>query len=240
MLSPAAFTLETLNVKIIDHNIKNNVVSDPDACAIVHDDQYWICFPSKAEIFRYYYDAGVWVKDKSDKLNISQFTDYENQVYELSLDGKLYKQNKLVYNDIGEVYRMEVESKYLDLSIMFNYKKLKNLYVLAKHYQSSTSMKVSVYADSTLVFTPEKGEAVVLPSGVVEWQMTSEPNMNFYSGSILGQWVLGISPLGDVQLSVQKARVRGKCRRVKVLFEHAQDGPCEVYAFGLEFKAKKI
>lgn len=240
MLSPTPLTLETLNVKPIDYPIRQSVVRDSNACALVHENQYWLCLPTESVIFRYYYETKVWVRDTSSKLNIADFLDYNNMVYELTTDGNLYKQNNSVYNDVDEVYPMIVESKYYDLSIMFNYKKLKNLYVLARHFASNTNLKVTVYSDSALSLTPEKGQAVVSPDGYVVWESTSEPNMHFYAGTILGAWVLGVNPLGDVQLSVQKARVRGKCRRVKVIFEHQQDGPCEIYAFGLEFKAKKI
>lgn len=240
MLSPSPLTLETLNVRPIDYPIRSAVPKDVNASAIVHESQYWLCFPSQSIVYRYYYESSVWVRDVSSKLNIGQFITHGNEVYELTLDGRLYKQDKSVYNDVGEVYNMVVESKFYDLSIMFNYKKIKNLYVLAKHFSSSTGYKVTVYADSAIALSPDKGQVIINPDGTVTWESVSEPNMHFYSGTVLGTWILGISPLGDVQISVQKARARGKCRRVKVIFSHQEDHPSELYAFGFEFKAKKI
>jgi hypothetical protein len=64
--------------------------------------------------------------------------------------------------------------------------------------------------------------------------------MDFYAGTALGSWVLSKVPLGRTETSVQKASVRGKCRRVKVSFKHIENTPCEIYGFGLEFKAKKV
>jgi hypothetical protein len=240
MLAPSALTLDTLNVKRIDSQIKSAIVKDPDASALVHDGQYWLCLPSQNVIYRFYYDSGVWVRDKSSKLNIVDFVEFENKVYELTLDGRLYKQDNSVYSDDDEVYSMRVESKYLDLSTTFNQKKLKRLYVLAKHFKVSVNLKVTVYADSAVVLTPDSGEIVINEDGSVEWRAKTEPNMHFYTGTVVGEWLLGTSPLGDVQLSVQRASVRGKCRRVKVIFEHTENRPCELYAYGLEFKQKKV
>jgi hypothetical protein len=240
MLAPSALTLDTLNVKRIDNQIKSAIVKDPDACGVVHDGQYWICLPSQKIMYRFYYDGNVWVRDKSSKLNIVDFAVFESKVYELTLDGKLYKQDNTVYSDIEEVYDMTVESKFLDLSTSFNQKKLKRLYILAKHFTTTVNLKVKVYADSALVLTPESGEAVINEDGSVVWESTTQPNMHFYTGTIIGQWVLGVSPLGDVQISVQRASVRGKCRRVKVIFTHSESTPCEIYAYGLEFKQKKV
>lgn len=240
MLAPSALTLDTLNVKRVDYPIKSAIIRDPDAAGMVHDNQYWICLPSQSVIYRFYYDGTVWVRDKSSKLNICSFVEFENQVYELTLDGKLYKQDKTVYSDIEEPYDMIVESKYLDLSTSFNQKKLKRLYVLAKHFTSTVNLKVRVYADSALVLNPESGEAVITEDGAVEWSSTTAPNFKFYTGTVIGEWIVGTTPLGDVQLSVQRASVRGKCRRVKVVFVHSEAKPCEIYAFGLEFKQKKV
>lgn len=240
MLAPSALTLDTLNVKRIDSQIKSAIVRDPDAAGLVHDGQYWICLPSQSIIYRFYYDGTVWVRDKSSKLNIVAFAEFENRVYELTFDGKLYKQDNSVYSDVDEVYDMLVESKFLDLSTSFNQKKLKRLYVLAKHFTATVNLKVKVYADSALVLDPDSGQAVVNADGAVEWVSTTEPNIKFYAGTVIGEWIMGVTPLGDVQLSVQRASVRGKCRRVKVIFEHSEAKQCEIYAFGLEFKQKKV
>lgn len=240
ILAPSALTLDTLNVKRIDMPIKASIVRDPDSAALVHDGQYWLCLPSQKVIYRYYYDGKVWVRDKSGKLNICAFVEFENQVYELTLDGKLYKQDNSVYSDVDEVYTMLVESKYLDFSTSFNQKKLKRMYVLAKHFKTTVALKVRIYADSALVLTPDSGEAVVNENGSVVWVSKTEPNMHFYTGTLVGEWILGKSPLGDVQLSVQRASVRGKCRRVKFIFEHAENKACEIYAVGFEFKQKKV
>lgn len=239
VLKPNPFILDQMNVSRVDYPIKSEVPRSPDACAVVHNNQYWLCFPSSKVLYRLYYDNNMWVKDTSDTLNIAQFLQYGDDVYNLTSAGKLYKHSNSVFNDCGFVYTMSVESKYLDLEATFNYKKLKRLYMLAKHFADHTiDLNVRVHADSAIVLTPETTRVDVVGNEVVLVK-TSVPNVEFRTGTTLGQWVLGVTPLGDVKLSVQKAAIRGKCRRVKVTFQHTQDADCEVFGFGLEYKLKK-
>jgi len=239
MLKPNQFVLEVMNVQRIDYPIKSAVPKDPNACAMVYDSQYWICFPSQKVIYRLYYDNVMWVRDKSSKLNFVQMNHYGSDVYDLTADGKLYQHDSTTYADDGEIYDMVVESKFFDLSASFNQKKLKRLYVLGRHFTNNIELKVKVFADANIVLNPEAGRATVGPDGKVTWTTTLEPNMHFYAGTIVGTWVLGKTPLGDSQISVQKASITGKCRRAKVSFVHAQNTPCEIFGFGLEFREKK-
>jgi hypothetical protein len=238
-LRPNALVLESLNVFRVDGAIKSQMTKDENAVAMVYDAQYWLCIPSKFEIYRFYYDTGIWTKDYSSKLNIVAFSNYGADIYELSAMGTLYKQDSSYYMDNDEVYTMQVDSKFLDLSASFNYKKLKKIYVMARHFVDNVHIAVKVYADSAIALNPDQGEAVVQDGSVV-WKSETKPNMDFYAGTALGSWVLSKVPLGATETSVQKASVRGKCRRVKVSFKHMENTPCEIYGFGLEFKAKKV
>lgn len=239
-LAPNPYRLETMNVSRIDGNIKSEVPVDTDACAAVNDSMYWICFPQKSIVYRYYYENNVWIKDKSTKLNINQFLTYGEDVYNLTANGNVYKHNSNVYTDDGELYDMEVETKSHDLSASFNFKKLKRLYLLARSYQTySSDLFLTVLADSALALDPESGHAEVQADGSVVWVDTTTPNFHFASGTSLGTWMLGESILGEVNLSVQKASIRGKCRRVKLRFRAIGGAPFELFGFGLEFKLKK-
>lgn len=238
MLKPNQFILEVMNVSRIDYPIKSSVVSDERACAMVFDSQYWLCFPSQSVIYRLYYDNAMWVRDKSSKLNFVEMAHYGSDVYELSQSGQMYRQDRSLYADAGEVYEAIMESKFLDLSASFNQKKLKRLYVLARHFAANVDLQVKVQADSEIILNPEDGEAVI-ENGYVAWKVVPTPNMHFYTGTVVGSWVVGKTPLGDIQISVQKASIRGRCRRVKVTFTHEDPVPCEIFGFGLEFKEKK-
>jgi hypothetical protein len=242
-LRPSTFKLDQLNVQRVDSKIKGEIKKVTNACALNFDSQYWLCYPDDKVIYRYYYEKGVWVKDNSIKLNFVQFLQEGNNVFNLSADVKLYKNNSSVYTDAEEKYDMVVESKYFDLSKAFNFKKLKRLYILGKGYDNyDAEFKVKVFADSAIVLDPEVGYAhIVEHQGreYSEWTTSTTPNIEFHQASILGDWVLGEDILGGEELSVQKSRIRGKCRRVKLVFVNSQDKEVELFGFGLEFKLKK-
>lgn len=241
-LTPNPYRIDTMNVKRIDFQIKSEVPKDTDGCALFYDNQYWLCFPQKNVIYRYYYESGVWVKDASTKLNIMQFVKYSDTVYNLATDGSIYKHNKNVYKDVDNVYDMIVETKLHDLSASFNNKKLRRLYLIGKHTPlGDVNLKVKVYADAAIILTPEDGDYVTDADGYLTWQPKPlTPNFHFYTGTVIGSWVMGTSPLGNPDLSVQRASINGKCRRVKINVTHSDPIPCELYGFGIEFKMKKV
>ena len=239
-LSPSPLVLTDFNVRRIDRQIQSKIPGiTEDACAVYAENQYWLCFPGLNVIYRYYYETGIWVRDVSTKLNILQFLTVSGTIFELASTGNVYIQDKDVYTDDGETYEMVCSSKDLDFEAAFNQKKLKRLYVLARHYADlSVDIEVRVYADTAIILSPETGHAEV-QAGYVEWVSQTQPNMHFFSGTILGEWMLGVNPLGTVSLSVQKASIRGKCRRTRIEIRHKQDSPCEIYGFGFEYKMKK-
>lgn len=246
-LRPNPYRLETMNVARIDHAIQREIGSitgapaAADACAIAYDSQYWLCLPSKKTIYRYYFERKTWVKDMSDGLDIAQFLQNDDDVYNMTRNGRLLLHDRTAFTDNGAVYTMTIESKFYDLSASFNNKKLKRLYLLGKHYVNyDVEMSVTVKADSATVLTPETGGIVTDEPGGWRWDTTQKPNMEFLRGTAFGSWVLGESAFGDIELSVQRASIRGKCRRVKVIMQAQSTTPCEIYGFALEFKLKKI
>jgi hypothetical protein len=241
LLKPNPYRLESMNVSRADRQVKSEMPTDSDACAIVTQGQYWLCFPQKRIIYRFYYERGVWVKDVNpDSLHFRQFLLYGEDIYNLTLDAKLLRHDPNVYTDDDYMYSIIVESKHLDFSSSFNQKKLKRLYVLARHYKDhNIDLYVTVKADSAIALTPEHGQAVITEDGFVEWQYDVTPNMHFYTGTTLGLWTVGQSSFGEALISVQKASVRGKCRRTKIRFEYKGGQPFEFYGFGFEFRLKK-
>lgn len=241
-LRPNPYRLETMNVARVDQPIQREI--DPtqtNACAVVHDSQYWLCFPDKKTIYRYYFEQKVWTKDTSDKLNINQFLLSADEVLNLTTDSYIYKHDRTVYTDAGIPYDMIIESKFYDLSASFNNKKLKRLYILAKHEKAyDVNMFVTVKADSALALTPDSGTILEDNVNGWSWQVKTAPNFEFLRGTTFGTWIVGDSPFGDVELSVQRASVRGKCRRVKFTVRTSSSEPCEMYGFAFQFKLKKI
>lgn len=239
-VTPHPYRVDIMVVSRIDWQIKSAITPDTDACAITYDNMYWICFPSKKIIYRCYYGAGgVWVKDISSKLNISQFIQYGATMYQLSTDGNIYSTNKTRYDDAGETYIMTLESKYYDLDASFNFKKLKRAYFLSHTYGNETvNYATTITADGAIVLNPEVTTFPIV-NGIASIDITTTPNIVFTSGSAFGSWLLGYSPFGDVNVQAKVLHIHGKARRVKVRFEHSDPVSCELFGFGLEFKMKK-
>jgi len=243
-LRPNPYRVEVMNVKRLDVQIHSEILSrvtQTNAAAIFHDNQYWICFPDDKVIYRFYYEQSVWVRDKSGRLDIKQFTTHGGKAYNLTKTGNIYTHELDMWQDVDDVYDMNVDSKMYSLGYDFNNKKLRRMYVIARHFTSDVPLYVKVWADSALVVTPDDGHIEIPEDGShTNWVTTTTPNMHFYAGTVLGSWILGVNPLGDVQISVQKANLQGKCRRVRVSFRHSENAPCEIYGFGFEYKLKKI
>lgn len=248
-LRPNSYTLDMLNVQRIDSKIQTEMhqyIGESGACAVVADGQYWLNIPSANLIYRLYTETGSWVKDTSLEqptapLKFSQFFNLGEIVYNLSSNGRVYMHDESVYTDVGDVFIMRVESKMLDQSASFNFKKLKKLHVLAKLYRDrTTDFYVKVLADAQVSLTPEIGTAVV-EDGYAVWKVHTEPNVIMSSGSKMTlSWTLNESLIGDVQIQDHKTAIRGKCKRTRIQFNHKEPYLCELFGFGFEFKMKKV
>lgn len=244
-LVPNLYVPTAPTIQRVDYQIRSAVPrTDTGACALVHNDQYWICFPSEGYVFRYYYDMNVWVRDTSPNsfLTFNQFLKYEETVYNLRTNGELHQHSKTVYDDSGNVYNMYVESKYFDLDAAYNYKKLRRIYVMAQSYtDGAASYSVSVVVDGATIMDATGGYVNIdQATGNTTWVETGNPNFVFSVGSTLGQWVLGKSPLQSADLQVILATLSTKkCRRVKVVIQHSESSLAEVFGIGLEFKLRK-
>ena len=234
--------------------------------SMVHNNQYWLYnYGSNAKLYRYYYKTRSWVVDTFSHLGTISFispiiASYNNDQSLLepayrTVNGTsapiIMGEDKTSYADLGIAYTMKLRTKFFDLSYAFNFKKLRKLYVLGHVQNYPINLAVRVEADSTTVLEPDVGSVSVDSiTGAVTWKITPTPNFVFQDGTYPGTsngWILGNAisnglgnvPLGDVQLAVIKSNIRAKCRRVRLTFEHAENKACEIYGFGLEFRAKR-
>ena len=214
-------------------------------------------------LYRYNIRSRVWTKDVfshlystsgtiypvlcyyNNTVNICEVHNSTNKQYvqdfNVYTDGGIYSSGTHGTYTGGTAYTTIATTKYFDLSLQFNFKKLRRLYVIARLQNEDIPLAIAVKADAAVALDPEVGTAVVDPyTHVVTWSTTTVPNFNFYAGTYpLSNWILGINPLGDSTLSVLKTNIRAKCRRVQLTFEHTSGTPCEIYGFGLEFRAKR-
>lgn len=239
--------------------------------SIMYKDQYWLYSPH-GFVYRYHYKKKIWTKDTFDKMTTNTGAIYPVMCYfanpstgfsvaigELhNSTGKFLVQDANVYSDDGTYattvqlasntytngngYTMQATTKYFDFSAGYNFKKLKRFYVMAKHFNSTTNLYVTIQADAQVVLTPDDGTAstsLTVNGDTTTWTVTTTPNIKDYVGTIVGSWIVGTSALGDFPTSVSKTGVRGKARRIAVTIEHSDTEPCEVYGFGFEFRAKR-
>ena len=136
-----------------------------------------------------------------------------------------------------------IETKFFDLSAAYNYKKLKRLYVLMKHFDTETDLYVTITADANIVLTPDTSSATytTLSSGQIVWQVTTTSASNIVdpSAMIMGTAILGSASMGEFPVSSYKVNVRAKARRINIKFVHQDVSPMEVYGFGFEFREKR-
>jgi hypothetical protein len=240
-LKPNPFLIEVLNVNRVDMQVRTEILNaiSSDACAFLYNSQYWICFPSSQQMFRLYLEAGmVWTRDFSPKIIMTDCVIYGSNIWELGSDGKIYLQDTTRYDDDGYNFVMTATGKFYDLGSSFNWKKLKRIYFIARHFGKDVNIAVTVQADSNVALSPEDGSASVV-DGQSVWTVTTTPNFKFYAGTAIGSWVLGTQSLGNQEVSVLKSTIHGKARRVQVSFTHSDNTPCEVFGFGIEFREKQ-
>lgn len=230
----------------------------------VHNNQYWL-YSTQGYIYRYYFNRKSWVRDTmpSHFGSVSYaspiVSSFKNdqvllEPYFSSTQSGVVGLDSSVYTDDVSPYTMTLRTKFFDLSYAFNYKKLRKLYILARLQGTDINLGVRIEADTSVVLDPDVGSVVIDPlTSNVTWQINSVPNFHFEAGSapqnalqtsedipaIIGNWISGMTPLGDSLLGVLKTTIRAKCRRVRITFTHSEGSICEIYGFGLEFRAKR-
>ena len=252
---------------VVSDSIAASAAADSQVVSAVFDNQYYL-YSLNGKVYRHYFDRRAWVIDSMDHLGLVRFgvplvASFNNEqtliepVYRRAVypspvlypSGSLYPNgagtffalDKSVYADIGIAYTMSLRTKYFDLSQAFNYKKLRQLFIITRLQNEDVNLAVTVQADSAVILDPTSGTATVDPiTHTVTWVTSTTPNFNFYAGTYLyNNFGLGINPLGENALSVLETVIRAKCRRVRLQFEHSDASPCEIYGFGLEFRSKK-
>src|SRR5690625_1638391 len=243
ILKSVSYTENRLNVEKIDTKIRNVVLRDTNACAVIYDDQYHLLFPDEGLRVRYYYNMGrVWTRDISERLNFSKFYKFGDELFAQDQDtGNVVRFDKDVYTDEGYSYNVRFGLKAYDFHAPYNPKKLKELHLLLKHYREHVGLEISVNADSGLVLDPDTSEAVVNEDGSIRWDSKTEPNLVLDAGTVFGQWELGVSAFGVVDVDVHKLRLAGRARRMRVVIEreHGKSFPIQLLGMGAVFKMKK-
>jgi hypothetical protein len=150
---------DKLNVERLDDDIRDNITSLIDTSSKVlstmTNNQYFLYIENDNQnyVYRYYYEYGVWVRDKID-LSFKTLNTLDNNVVACDTNnGVVYKLTSNVFKDgKDKLYTMNVQSKSYNFNMPHHKKKLKQ-YQLITNLSSVSSIVTTVYADNNLLIT---------------------------------------------------------------------------------------
>ena len=230
---------EKMNVEKIDNHIENLITPDENACAIVYDNQYMLCYPDRQTRYRFYYEMGIWAKDESPLLDFSRMYEWNGDLVGISsVTGQVYMFQDDVYNDAGYVYEDRLITKSYDFGEPHNPKKMKELQLIMARYNKDTNLSVTVNVDDNPVVNTRKTEYHI-ENNQINWTEVHQPNVSIDSGTVFGEWVLGKSSFDNAKQYKAVVPMAGKGLVASVDIRHKEDGPNALLSLGFIFKTKK-
>jgi hypothetical protein len=150
---------DKLNVERIDEDIRDSIGTligtSTKILSTITNNQYFLYIENDEQnyIYRFYYEYGVWVRDKID-LSFQTLTTLDNSVISCDTNnGVVYKLKPDVFKDgKDKAYTMNVQSKSYNFNMPHHKKKLKQ-YQLVTNLSSISSIMTTVYADNNLLIT---------------------------------------------------------------------------------------
>jgi hypothetical protein len=150
---------DKLNVERLDNEIQDTITSlissSSKILSTITNNQYFLYIENDKQnyIYRFYYEYGVWVRDKVD-LSFQTFTTLDNEITACDTNnGVVYKLKSDVFKDgKDKFYTMNVQSKSYNFNMPHHKKKLKQ-YQLITNLSSISSIITTIYADNTLLTT---------------------------------------------------------------------------------------
>ena len=234
-----------MNVDRIDDKIANllpNYTESVDACGIVHDSQYHVCFPQHKKRFRYYIESKNWTKDVSPYFDFCRMYEWQGDlVAQSKATGEVFQFDKDTYDDLGYVYEDRIETKSYDHNIPYNPKKFKELHLLMSLEKYDTNLSVDAYGDDSARLLTTDLSYITVEGGEVRWNKKQEPNVKLHSGTVFGQWNLGKDGFGEIKVKTYKLRLLGgkKHKSCRVVLQHKEPKPYSLLGLGFVFKINK-
>ncbi|MGM9949779.1 MAG: hypothetical protein ACI33P_06615 [Lysinibacillus sp.] len=230
---------EKMNVEKIDSSIENMVTPDHNACAIVYDNQYMLCYPDRRMRFRFYYEIGVWTKDESPRLDFSRMYEWNGDLVGISSGtGQVYMFKDDTYTDAGFIYEDRVLTKSFDFGEPHNPKKMKELQLIMARYKKDTNLSVNVNVDDNPVVNTTSTEYHIV-NNEINWAEVDRPNINIDPGTVFGEWLMGESSFDSAKQYKAIVPMAGKGLVASVDIRHKEDGPNALLSLGFIFKTKK-
>lgn len=230
---------EQMNVQKVDAPIRNMLEERLNQKVRMMDlqGQLVVAFPDTKDALRWDYDLNCWVYDTSELVPARLFR-FENMTYMLTNEGGLYHMYGGANRDGDHLIEFEFQTRQFTFGEPFIIKKLRQLHVQMLQGSKRNEVYLTVYADEQPVVSPFGGFHSIV-NDTIEWVQTYDPNLIGYGGTVFGEWTLGKSPFGDVNIVSHKLPANGKCRRVSVHMRTVSEEPFKLYRLGFVYKAKK-
>ena len=230
---------EKMNVEKVDKDIDNLIHPDENACAVVANNQYMLCYPDRLMRFRFYYELGVWTRDESPMMDFSRMFEWNGDLVGISsVSGQTAMFKEDVYNDLGYVYEDRVLTKSFDFGEPHNPKKIKELQLIMARYMKDTNLSVAVNIDDNAVVNTTSTRLSIVDNEVM-WVEEQILNVTSNSGTVFGDWIMGNSAFDNAKQHKAIVSVAGKGLVASVDIRHKEDGPNALLSIGLIFKTKK-
>jgi hypothetical protein len=150
---------DKLNVDRLDGDIRDNITAlistSSKVLSTITNNQYFLYIENENQnyVYRFYYEYGVWVRDKIE-LSFQTLSTLDNDVIACDVNnGVVYKLKSNVFKDgTDKSYVMKVQSKSYNFNMPHHKKKLKQ-YQLITNLSSVSSIITMIYADNTLLTT---------------------------------------------------------------------------------------
>ena len=227
-----------MNVEKIDTQIDNLITTDENACAVVYDSQYMLCYPDRNTRFRFYYEMGVWAKDESPMFDFSHMFEWNGDLVGISsTTGRTFMFKDGVYADAGYVYEDKVLTKSYDFGEPYNPKKMKELQIIMARYEKDINLAVTVNVDDNPVVNTVTTEYNIV-NNQVTWVEEQGPNTAIAADTVFGEWLMGDA----FDLAKQRKAVismAGKGLVTSVEIRHNEAKPNALLSLGFIFKTKK-
>lgn len=229
---------EKMNVEKIDTQIDNLITPDANACAVVYDSQYMLCYPDKNTRYRFYYEMGVWTKDESPLFDFSRLFEWNGDLVGISSNtGQTSMFKEGLYTDAGYVYEDKVLTKSFDFGEPYNPKKMKELQIIMARYDKDVNLEVTVNVDDNPVvnaFTTQYN----IQDNFITWVEEEAPNAAIQAETVFGEWLMG----DGFDLAKQRKAniaIAGKGLVTSVEIKHTEAKPNALLSLGFIFKTKK-
>jgi hypothetical protein len=247
------------NVEKIDKNVSGYFPRDAYADSFTYNEQYFLLFKDniKFDTLRYYYNIDLPYEQHP----------YTVDKYAVKPDN-LFKHNGLIYSvkngtiytfDEGytdfllagtsiwteqqikdATYKVTIKTVNLMLGYPTHDKKFKNLFIKT-HTLTNVPLSITVFTNDLLVIDPHFYRTQLSITGETEYIVDDVPNITTTTGtSLLGQFILGLSKLGKLEMNVHKMPLATKGKYVQFMIEQETPAYFGIQDIGIVYKLNKI